>query len=192
MQRRNFLQQATITAALSSGGLLAAQGINPHSLHKKQNLSPFLYKKSLENARQMPGFLLNFVASKEQTGGQFAILEGMAIKGAEPMMHMHENEDEAFFMIAGEMIAVVGDKEYHLKPGDFAFLPRKIPHTQRFITEKIHVLLFISPGGLEEYFWELTMPAKDLEIPGLPTEPPSHEFMAKAMEMNKKFGIISV
>ncbi len=190
MQRRNFLQQAAVTAALTSGGILASKGINHRAIQKEDNLSPFLYQKSLENARQMPGFLFNFIATKEQTGGQFAILEGMGIKGAEPFMHMHEYEDEAFYMVEGEMIAVVGEKEYHLRPGDFAFLPRRIPHTQRFITEKIHVLLFVSPGGLEEYFWELSMPAKNLEIPGIPTEPPSPEFMAKVMEMNKKFGII--
>lgn len=191
MERRIFLQNAAIVSALTAGTQLAGKKLtNVNS--EKGNFTPLHYKRSIANARQMPGFLLNFIISEEQTGGQFSMIEGMGLKGAEPPMHVHEHEDEAFYMIDGEMIAICGDEQYHLKPGDFAFLPRRIPHTQKFITDRIHVLITISPAGFEQYFRDLTMPADNLDIPAISMEPPSPEMMNKMMEINEKYGISMV
>ena len=187
MKRRSFIK-GTSAASLATATSLFT-GINAQSLSSLDSSGPYHYVKSLKKSRQMPGFLLNFIATKKETNGAFALIEGRARKGGEPSLHVHEHEDEAFYMLEGEMMVTIGEEEFHVKPGDFIFLPRQIPHTQKFLTETVHVLLFISPAGLEEYFWNLSAAAENFEIPALSTTPPTEEQMKIMMEMNAKYGI---
>lgn len=41
--------------------------------------------------------------------------------------HYH-NEHELYYLVAGETKYVVGERIFHLKPGDFIFIPRGVPH----------------------------------------------------------------
>jgi mannose-6-phosphate isomerase-like protein (cupin superfamily) len=41
--------------------------------------------------------------------------------------HVHEREDELFFVLEGEHVFEIGDKEFRLGPGGLAFGPRGIP-----------------------------------------------------------------
>lgn len=187
MKRRTFFKGASAASLLAAGTLISNTQL--HAADADGESGPFHYSKSLESCRQMPGFTMNFVVDKSQTNGAYSIIEAKARKGGEPGLHYHEHEDEAFFMLEGEMMVVIGEKEYHVKPGDYIFLPRMIPHTQKFITETIHTILMISPAGLEEYFRAATLPAENFEIPPLSNEPPSEEMMQMMMKMNEQFGI---
>lgn len=188
MERRTFFKKGT---ALPMSAVLGTSMLNALSLIDTtiNSAEPYHYKPSLEKARKLPGLLLNFIVDKEQTNGAYSVIEGRARKGAEPSLHVHEYEDEAFYMIDGEMIVTIGKEDYHVRPGDFIFLPRKIPHTQKFISETVHVLLYASPGGLEGYFKALSMPAGDFEIPNISSEPPSEEMLKMIDRVNKQYGI---
>jgi mannose-6-phosphate isomerase-like protein (cupin superfamily) len=48
-----------------------------------------------------------------------------------PALHVHYSQDEWFYVIKGEFIAKIGEEQLHLKAGDSAFAPRKIPHNSR-------------------------------------------------------------
>lgn len=192
MQRRNFVKSTSAAALLATGSMFSNLTAKNNSTMNSTVLNPYHYTKSLESTRQMPGFSLNFIVTKEQTNGAYSIIEGRARKGGEPPLHVHEHEDEAFFMLDGEMMVTIGEEEYHVKKGDYIFLPRQIPHTQRFLTDEVHVLLYISPAGLEEYFRIASQPATSFEIPPLPTEPPTEEMMKMMMELSAKFGIKNV
>ena len=186
MERRSFLKGASASTVLAATGLMTA---NANPILSSKEGQPYHFTKNLEQTRQIPGLVLNFIATGEHTNGTYSMLEGKIRKGAEPEMHQHENEDEAFYILEGEMIVTIGEKNYHVKPGDYVFLPRRIPHTQKLITETLHTLLFISPAGFEQYFWDLSAPATDFEIPPLSNEPPTEEQMKVMMEYNAKFGI---
>ena len=192
MERRSFLASAAGLPLLGAGVTQFNLESGTLSANSVINGRPYHYRPGLETARQLPGFLMKFIVRKEDTGGAYSIIEGLGRKGAEPSLHVHEYEDEGFYLIDGEMIVTVGDEDFHMKKGDYIFCPRKVPHTQKFISDTIHAFVFISPGGLEDYFWDLSLPAENLEIPGLPTERPSEEMIQKVIAANKKYGISNV
>ena len=42
-------------------------------------------------------------------------------------LHVHEREDELFYVLDGEHVFQVGEKEFRLGPGGIAFGPRGVP-----------------------------------------------------------------
>lgn len=88
------------------------------------------------------------------TGGAFTIFEE-----SEPVdtpLHVHQNEDELFYVLEGEHVFQVGEEEFRLGPGGLAFAPRGIPHAQRRVVPRSgRVLVLTSPAGLEGFFREL-------------------------------------
>jgi mannose-6-phosphate isomerase-like protein (cupin superfamily) len=118
-------------------------------------------------------FLQNRMTVKafaEDTGGAFGLVESRIAAGASPPLHVHHREDEAFFVIDGEIRFVCGDEELLAGPGSFVFLPREVPHT--FVVEgdeDAHVLTLMTPGGGERFFVE---GGRAPEGPGLPPPGP--------------------
>ena len=55
--------------------------------------------------------------------------------------HHHENEDELFLVLRGELIMRLRDREIGLWEGEFIIVPRGVEH-QPFAREEAHVLLF--------------------------------------------------
>jgi mannose-6-phosphate isomerase-like protein (cupin superfamily) len=91
----------------------------------------------------------------ESTGGAFALMEE-----GEPMVdtpaHVHQHEDELFYVLEGEHVYQVGDKEFRLGPGGLAFAPRGVPHSQRRVVPGVgRQLVLVSPGGFEGFFRDL-------------------------------------
>jgi mannose-6-phosphate isomerase-like protein (cupin superfamily) len=68
-------------------------------------------------------------ASAECTGGAFSIVE--EIDPLDTPRHVHEREDELFFVLEGEHVFEIGDEEFRIGPGGTAFGPRGVPHAQR-------------------------------------------------------------
>ena len=60
-------------------------------------------RQSLEQSVWYSGWLLTFLATGEDTRGQFALMEQVARKGNLPPRHIHHREDETFYVVEGEM-----------------------------------------------------------------------------------------
>ena len=93
--------------------------------------------------------------SSESTGGAFALIEEV-----EPMIdtptHIHEHEDELFYVLEGEHVFEVGEEEFRVGPGGLVFAPRGVPHSQRRVLAGVgHQLVLVSPGGFEGFFRHL-------------------------------------
>lgn len=131
------------------------------------------------------GGLMTIHADAADTRGDFALIEVSGSAGGEPPRHVHENEDELFFVLDGQLKAFRGQEELILEPGDAALLPRGIPHTFRIESGAARWLLYITPGGFEEFFRELSTPAKDLAPP---KNPPSPD-IEKMIRVAKRFGL---
>jgi quercetin dioxygenase-like cupin family protein len=118
------------------------------------------------------------------TGGAYGLVESWIRAGSSPPLHVHRAEDEAFFVIAGEVRFRCGKDDVLAGPGSYVFLPRGVPHT--FVVEgdeDAHVLTLLSPGGGERFFVEGGRPP---EGPGLP--PPGPPDVAKLRELAPRFG----
>jgi mannose-6-phosphate isomerase-like protein (cupin superfamily) len=93
-------------------------------------------------------------ASAETTGGAFSIIE--EIDPLDTPLHVHEREDELFYVLEGEHVFQVGDEEFEVGPGGLVFGPRGVPHAQRRKLPRTgRTLVMCSPAGFEGFFREL-------------------------------------
>jgi mannose-6-phosphate isomerase-like protein (cupin superfamily) len=93
-------------------------------------------------------------ASAETTGGAFSIVE--EIDPLDTRLHVHEHEDEVFYVLEGEHRYRVGDQEFVAGPGEMVFAPRGVPHFQRRVVARTgRQLTLTSPAGFEGFFREL-------------------------------------
>ncbi len=99
--------------------------------------------------------------------------------GFGPPLHRHERDDEAFYLLEGELSLDCGDKHFTAGPGDFMLLPRRIPHTFLVTKGPVHGLQITAPAGFEDFIAAAGRPA---EAPGLPehTEPDMPRLLAAA------------
>jgi quercetin dioxygenase-like cupin family protein len=88
------------------------------------------------------------LAHNESEHGAFSLIHLTAPPGFETPYHLHHAEDEAFYVLEGEL-AVIRDEETILAgPGSYLFLPRGVPHGLRSNSDKdSRVLIHAIPGG---------------------------------------------
>ncbi len=55
--------------------------------------------------------------------------------------HRHEQEDEFFLVVHGQLNIKLRDREIHLKEGEFFIVPKRTDHLP-YANEEAHVLLF--------------------------------------------------
>jgi quercetin dioxygenase-like cupin family protein len=102
-------------------------------------------------------------ASAEGTGGVFTMFEELP-----PMLdtprHVHDREDETFYVLDGEHEFTSGDRTFRLGPGGVVFMPRGIPHAHRRVVHGVGRLLCVAtPGGFERFFRDLADAARSAE-----------------------------
>lgn len=93
-------------------------------------------------------------ASGRSTDGSLTVIE-VPIEGGPPR-HTHTREDESLYVRSGTLEVECGDDRFQAEPGSFVFLPRNLPHTFRSVGGRATALLVVTPGGLDEYFAELS------------------------------------
>jgi mannose-6-phosphate isomerase-like protein (cupin superfamily) len=92
-------------------------------------------------------------ATAAATGGAYGLVESLIAPGFSPPLHVHHKEDEAFYVLDGEVTMQCGDRTFVATAGAFVFLPRDVPHT--FVVEgerPARMLTLLSPGGGEGLF----------------------------------------
>lgn len=120
-----------------------------------------------------------FKASGNEVGSDFAVVETLLHPVAAAPAHVHDDTDEAIYVVEGELVLEVGDQRFETRVGSFAFLPRGIPH--RYLPQEpgpVRVLWFLSPAGFENYWREIGDAVVEGEPPPQPT-PPDPAFMAE-------------
>jgi quercetin dioxygenase-like cupin family protein len=110
--------------------------------------------------------------SGADTGGAYCLLEVGLAPGMGVPRHTHTREDEAYYVLSGELEVTVGDEAFLLRAGDTLIAPRDIPHQLRNSGKvENHYLLVFSPSGFEEFLKATAVPAPDNAV--APTEPPA-------------------
>jgi mannose-6-phosphate isomerase-like protein (cupin superfamily) len=120
-------------------------------------------------------------ATAETTGGAYGLVESLIVPGFSPPLHVHHREDEAFYVLEGELTMRCGDRTFRAGAGAFVFLPRDVPHT--FVVEgdkPARMLTLLSPGGGEGVFVDAGRPAEHGGLP--PAAPPDIETLKRVSE----------
>lgn len=122
----------------------------------------------------------------KETDGRYAVVELYATKEGVAPWHIHHSEDEAFYIIDGEMTIYVGDKAIKGKPGDFIFAPKDVPHMYTVDTPgHARVMMVFSPAGFEDFVRATSVPASSLIPP--PPETVNIDY-DQIMKLAEQFG----
>jgi mannose-6-phosphate isomerase-like protein (cupin superfamily) len=101
------------------------------------------------------GDVYTMKATASTTGGALGFIEASVPPGRGTSPHAHGTEIEAFYLLAGELEFVDGDRRFTAGQGDFVFVPAGIRHS--FMNRGVHtarMIFLFSPGGPEEMFVE--------------------------------------
>ena len=94
-------------------------------------------------------------ATGEETGGSIGFLEATSPPGYGPPRHVHYGCDELFYVLEGQFLFLVGERQVSASPGTFVFIPRGTVHAAKVIgSEPGKVLAAYIPGGQERSFEE--------------------------------------
>ena len=95
-------------------------------------------------------------ASRHSTGGALSVFETTVEDG--PPLHVHDREDECFYVLDGELSIRCGRDAFDAPAGSFVFLPRRRPHRFWARDQSARLLLIVVPGGIEDYFGQINAP----------------------------------
>jgi mannose-6-phosphate isomerase-like protein (cupin superfamily) len=133
------------------------------------------------------GDVYRFLAIGADTDGKYALMEALVGPGGGPPPHVHSREEEAFYILEGEITFQVGDQIIVATPGMFANVPVGTTHSFRNDGKKTaKMLITIAPAGLEQMFLEFGVPV----APGTTSAPPpTQEEMLKLLEVAPRYGV---
>jgi quercetin dioxygenase-like cupin family protein len=139
-------------------------------------------------------FFANLVEVKltqSEAGGQMSIVELSGPPGDMPPLHLHRNDDEAFYVIEGEVCFFVGsDQPIRRAAGSSAFGPKGVPHTYRVeSTEPARWLAVCTPGDFAQFVVAASRHAEAATLPPPPSGPPSEDEIAAITTLADEYGI---
>jgi quercetin dioxygenase-like cupin family protein len=104
---------------------------------------------------------LTFKARGEQTAGALTAFENVIAPGDGPPLHRHANEDEAWYILEGQLRFRLDEKLESAPAGSFVYVPRGTPHCfQNDGASTARMLVLFTPAGMERFFDEFaSLPA---------------------------------
>jgi quercetin dioxygenase-like cupin family protein len=124
-------------------------------------------------------------ADGTSTSGTQSLIEILAPLGWATPWHNHHTHDEYFYVLEGEVTAQVGDARVMLKPGDYAFGPRAVPHGYRVTgSGPARLLMMTGDRDFAEFVREISEPAESDALP-----PPSEPDLDKVVSTAARYGI---
>ncbi|KAF3889814.1 MULTISPECIES: cupin domain-containing protein [Nostocales] len=136
-----------------------------------------------------PGYWLvgdhpTFVATGEQTNGEYALLDFYTVPQGGPFPHIHRQENEFAYILEGEVSYQLNDQVVTATPGTFIYKHQNDTHGFLNLgdTASRH-LEFVFPAGLEQAFAEIG-------VPGSVTSPPPNE-IPPAEALDRFSGILA-
>ena len=143
-----------------------------------------LFNKGEGRSFWVLGDLYTFKATGKETGGKFTVIDQVIQPGGGPPPHIHQREDELFYITEGHFSFLCGEQQKEMETGSFIYIPKGTLHTFKNIDSKPGKLLVtISPAGLENFFYEIGKAAEGSTVPP-PVDPSIFE---KLMRLAKEY-----
>jgi quercetin dioxygenase-like cupin family protein len=133
------------------------------------------------------GDINTIVASKEDTGGTYSLIEAKVFPGGGPAPHIQTREHEGFYVVEGQITFKADKQRIEAKPGTFVNVPPNVLHSFKNETnETAKLIIILSPPGLEQLFVEV-----GLEVSDINTKPPpfTNEQIQKLPGLASKYGM---
>lgn len=111
------------------------------------------------------GALSRFKATAAQTEGAYSLVEDLAPQGSGTPLHRHDDDDEAFYVLEGEITFFLADTApIHGRAGSFVHIPGGTIHGFRVESETARYLIITTPQH-ERFYRALGEPAQSLTLP---------------------------
>lgn len=90
--------------------------------------------------------------SAQDTNGAMCVFEFTGGGGGPP--HLHHDQDEWIYVLEGEFVFHVGDKQFRVRSGESVFLPRKVAHFWVCVSGQPGKIIntYQPAGKMEEFF----------------------------------------
>jgi mannose-6-phosphate isomerase-like protein (cupin superfamily) len=98
-----------------------------------------------------------------KTNGALSVMEFLDTAGHAPPRHIHEDEDEVWIVLDGEVSFFVADRRIDLHAGQIAHGPRGVPHSYLVRSETARLAVAFAPSCIEEWFSANGTPATPLD-----------------------------
>jgi quercetin dioxygenase-like cupin family protein len=109
------------------------------------------------------------------TDGAFALVEAVAPVGAAVPPHVHNREEETFYILEGTLEIQCGGRTLMADKGTTVLLPKGVPHAYRNAGDiPARHLVILTPAGFEAFFEEAD------QLPPSPDE---------LMKLGQKYGL---
>jgi quercetin dioxygenase-like cupin family protein len=138
---------------------------------------------SAQDAYWWQGSLMRIKTRACDTAGALGVVEGTFYRGFGPPLHVHSREDEALYVLEGEIRFRLGDDELVAGPGTWVWGPRGVPHAFKVQSDSARALVVVTPGGFERMFEEAGVPVTESSQP-----PQSGYDPDAAIAISKQFG----
>lgn len=138
--------------------------MNPFSPRADRKRFPLAMQPSVVRSYEsLTGSPIRFIGKEtfvklagDTTPGSITILQDTSPAHHGPPLHLHDFE-EFFYILSGKFLFEVEGQQFEARPGDFAYAPPGVPHVFQNVTDEPATMLVIArPGGLEDYFLELS------------------------------------
>ena len=113
---------------MNSGNTRNIKGLEPSAINLKQKFTLFSEHWSPRKVGMLNDCQLTLAKAK----GEF-------------VWHAHEDTDEAFLVVEGEMTIEFRDRKVHLRPGEMYIVPRGVEH-KPVCRDECHVLVIDQEG----------------------------------------------
>lgn len=101
------------------------------------------------------GFVVKVKADEHGTAGVVSVLETEEPPGLGPPMHVHHDCAEAFYVLEGEYVMYLDEREVVCPAGSFVFIPQGARHGFRTGDVPSRKLNFYFPSSTVGYFDDL-------------------------------------
>lgn len=125
-------------------------------------------------------FAMTVKAEAEATDGIVSVLEAEEPPGFGPPVHVHHDCAEAFYVLEGEYVMCLEDREVRCPAGSFVFVPQGVRHGFRVGDVPSRKLNFYFPASMIGYFDDLE---SALRVDGVGDEELAAVARAHAMEI---------
>jgi mannose-6-phosphate isomerase-like protein (cupin superfamily) len=109
-------------------------------------------------------FGMTVKASWDETDGVFSLLEAAEPPDFGPPLHIHHDAAEAFYVLEGEYLMFLDDREVSCPAGSFIYIPAGMPHGFRVGAASGRKLNFYFPAAMLGYFDDLSAAIRRSEV----------------------------
>jgi mannose-6-phosphate isomerase-like protein (cupin superfamily) len=109
-------------------------------------------------------------------GMETVVLEMTLPVGSSAPLHVHDDLDDTWYILDGEMVVRCGDETHVVGAGHWVSMPRGVPHTFRVVGDRdARILLVHDNASFRDLIRDLGVPAGAHVVPTQPVFPPMDE-----------------